>query len=447
MRTSPPHASPRAVRAAVAAALAVIVAGLVACSPQSPGEGRDAAATAPDGAPNVLLVVLDDVSVEELTTYGVGSDCPSLPTIEALAARGTVFTRAWTNPVCSPTRATILTGRYSRRTGIGQSVKPNTPALEPSEVLLPAMLPESYSSAMIGKWHLSNREGGLDAPERHGFDYFAGHLHNFTGTDTYSNWIRVESGTRAPSTDYVTSVQVSDAAAWIATARAPWLCVLSFTAGHSPWDEYPPEGLHTEPPLRTKRSYYKAALEAADAELGRLLEGVDLTRTLVIVLGDNGTPKEVVERSRDPEQAKGSVYEGGIHVPLIVAGPGVAVGRSSALVHSVDLAATIVELCGGDASTALDSVSFAPCLADPAAMGARHFLFAEFFRPNGPGPYEVERCAVRGERFKLLRLGLHDRLVDLEADPGERENLVGDERYARVLAELGAELDRLRALR
>ena len=426
--------------------LAVFALG--ACSGESASQ-KAGAGPSPSGdeRPNVLLVVLDDVGVEELSIYGVGTDCVSLPTIEGLAARGMRFDRAWTNPVCSPTRATILAGRYGRRTGIGQSVKPNTPALAPDETLLPAMLPEAYATAMIGKWHLSNRESGLDAPERHGFDYFAGHVHNFTGTDNYRSWVRVESGARAQSTRYVTTAQVDDAAAWIAEVSQPWMCVLSFTAGHSPWDEYPPEGLHSEPDSYTKRSLYKAALQAADTELGRLLDGVDLDRTIVIVLGDNGTPKEVVERSRDPERAKGSVYEGGVHVPLVVAGPGVSAGESSALVHSVDLAATLVELCGGDASTALDSVSFAPALGDPDAPGARSYLFAEFFRPNGPGPYDAERVAVRGERYKLIRIGSNERLVDLDADPAENDNLVDDGRHAQPLAELRAELDRLRALR
>lgn len=455
---------PAAPAARLAAALAVGLA-LAAAACSGGGEGAPAgeASTAPESAPesasesgpgraprddvaapNILLVILDDVGVDDIGCYGLGSDPARTPTLDALAARGLRFDRAWAHPLCSPSRAAILTGRHPRRTGIGRALRASSAhGLRDDEVLLPAMLPEAYATALIGKWHLSNRDDGLDAPNRRGFDFFSGHLYNLTGTDNYRDWLRVEQGERERQSTYVTSAQVDTALDWLAGRAEPWFCVLSYTAPHEPWSA-PPEHLVAEPPGDTTRELYKAMLEAADTELGRLLAAIDRERTLVVALADNGTPGPAVDASRDPRRAKGTVYEGGLHVPLIVAGPGVATGSSAAPVHVVDVAATLVERVGGDASTALDSVSFARLLADPAGPRPRRYLFAETFKPNGPGPWDAEHTAVREERFKLLRIDALERLIDLEADPRERSNLLLEREQRAILRELRGVLARER---
>jgi hypothetical protein len=139
--------------------------------------------------------------------------------------------------------------------------------------------------------------------------------------------------------------------------------------------------------------YYRAMIEAVDTEIGRLLTGIgpSLDQTSVIFLGDNGTPSNVVLPPLDPEHSKGRLYEGGIRVPMIVSGPRVVTpGVSAALVNATDLFATVAEIAGVDpqtvlpAGTALDSVSFAPYLGDPALPSIRQTNFSEVFLPNGP---------------------------------------------------------------
>lgn len=105
--------------------------------------------------PNVLLIIADDLGVDALDLYGLASAVADTRTIDALAEQGLLFRNVWSNPVCSPTRATILTGRYSFRTGIGDAVTTNGRGIDPEEFTLPLALEgSSYQHANIGKWHL-----------------------------------------------------------------------------------------------------------------------------------------------------------------------------------------------------------------------------------------------------------------------------------------------------
>ncbi len=164
------------------------------------------------------------------------------------------------------------------------------------------------------------------------------------------------------------------------------------------------------------------AVEALDTELGRLLTHVNFDRTTVLFLGDNGTDQSASEAPFLPEHAKGTMYEGGLNVPLIVAGSGVAPGENTALVHAVDFFATVAELAGVPGTTQ-DSISMVPYLAgDPTPR--REYVYSERFKPNGPGPYTVYDQAVRGLRYKLIRRVDGEELYDLMTDPFERNDLL-----------------------
>src|SRR5262245_32585079 len=116
-------------------------------------------APAPHGPGNVLILVADDLGIDQLACYGVGSDPAPTPTLDMMAASGVRFRNVWSQPTCSPTRATIQTGRYAFRTTIGTVISAfsNAPALPVSEVTLPEMLDlgtaGAYTHAAIGKWH------------------------------------------------------------------------------------------------------------------------------------------------------------------------------------------------------------------------------------------------------------------------------------------------------
>ncbi|MHC5212741.1 MAG: sulfatase-like hydrolase/transferase, partial [Planctomycetota bacterium] len=161
----------------------------------------------------------------------------------------------------------------------------------------------------------------------------------------------------------------------------------------------PPSHLHSvdlsaaASPAETPTPYYRAMVEALDTELGRLLDGLGpalQSRTTVVFLGDNGTPGEVSSRPFAKDHAKGTLYEGGVNVPLIVTGPRVKVPgtESIALVSVTDLFATVAEIAKVDLGQTLpgvplDSRSLVPYLADPSAPPQRKVLFTELFHPNG----------------------------------------------------------------
>lgn len=375
-----------------------------------------AAPRADDGPGNILILVADDLGLDQLAVYGIASDPAPTPNLDGLAAGGVVFSDVWSQPTCSPTRATIQTGRYGFRTGIGVVINAMAggPALPLSEVTLPEMLDlgtgGAYAHAAIGKWHLgSSQVGGDLAPNLAGYSHFAGSLEGQLGS--YSNWRRVVDGVGAPMFRYATTVCVDDALVWIHAQDRPWLCVIDFQAPHAPFHR-PPAALHTQvlpsqspssscgAPGADPRPFYKAMVEALDTEIGRLLASLpngQRERTTVFFLGDNGTDGCVAAPSF-PSAAKGTLSESGLRVPLIASGYRVtARGRCASLVNTSDLFATVAELAGVDLAAALpgltlDSQSFAPCLAD-VSRRVRRWIFADVFTPNGPGqPAPLPPC-------------------------------------------------------
>lgn len=359
--------------------------------------------------PNFLILLADDLGVDQVGAYGVGTNPPPTPHLDQLAAGGLLFRNAWSAPVCSPTRAMLQTGRFGFRTGIGIGIRyaaePAAHALEAAEVTLPELLDLGtgglYAHAAIGKWHLSTAPGGgLLAPNAAGYQHFAGTLSNFEKPYSYYEWPRVVNGTESVVQGYATSVQVDDALEWIGGVQEPWLCYLAFNAPHLP-HHAPPAQLHAvdlsqaaPDPLDDPVPYARAMVSALDTEIGRLLAGIPpdvLDRTLILFLGDNGSLPAVIEPPFDPQHGKGTVYEGGVNVPFLVKGPPVQVPGSecTALVNVADVFATVAELAGIDPAAVLpgvtlDSFSLVPYLADPAAPPVRAYNYAEFFHPNDP---------------------------------------------------------------
>ena len=397
------------------------------------------------GWPNVLLVIADDMGVDMLAAYGEGADPPITPNLDALAQDGMLFRNAWSNPNCSPTRATILTGRYAFRTGIGDVVTSSSAALSTAEVTLPELLTlagSGYDLAAFGKWHLGNESvGGKRAPNFAGFPLYDGCLKGDlapppTGC-SYFRWPRVLNGLQTTSTTYATTATVDSALAWIQGRSNPWFCYVSFNAPHYPY-HVPPAGLYYEdltglsPTSSPARPFYKAAIEALDTELGRLLAGIgSLQNTYVIFVGDNGTPPVVCLPRFLPAHAKATVYEGGVNVPLLVSGPNVASGSEClALVNLTDLFATIAELAGVDPAvwlptTKLDSVSIVPYFTDPSRPSERWYTYTERFKPVGAtGAVPLAHRAIRDWRYKLISKPTGPEFYDLLLDPFEHANLM-----------------------
>ena len=417
-------------------------------------------AACPRAQENVLVVLIDDWGTDNSALYTTGTNPPPTPRIDALAAAGVTFDNAWVQTMCSPTRAMLMTGRHAFRTGV-RYVVPAGADLAPREITIPehlrnAGLPHRHGA--FGKWHLSDLVRGRTAPNDAGFDRYAG---MFYGVGDYYRWERTVDGATNVETTWATTKNVDDALAWIQGQSGPWFCWFAPFSAHSPF-QAPPPSLHTQnlaglDPAVTPRPFYRAMVEATDTELGRLLDGLGpaLANTHVIVLGDNGTPPEVVEPGLDPFHAKGSPYEPGVGVPLIVAGPAVQNPgrRVDALVSGVDLFATVSDLLGAPAAPPFarnDGVSFAPYLRDPATPPLRDTIFSELAVPTGSGG-TCGFTTIRDARYKLIRRTctsgqLGEELFDLGNDPLETNDLLQSPlapgAFAALLR-LGAEMDAL----
>jgi len=195
--------------------------------------------------------------------------------LSELCANGAVFENAYSAPTCSPTRATIMTGRYGSRTGVGAVLsRENDASLSPDEVTLFDRLNEAnYAAAVFGKWHLTSDANNLDHPKQLGVETFFGLFSG--GLKSYDDWRAVENGRRVRVDGYSTSAIADRAIDWIAAQDDPWFAWLAFNAPHTPF-HLPPAELHSFDTLSGSESdiennpkpYYFAALEALDTELG-----------------------------------------------------------------------------------------------------------------------------------------------------------------------------------
>lgn len=398
---------------------------------------------------NVLLLIGDDLSVERIAAYEEHRDPGRTPNLDALAEGGLLFRNAWATPYCSPTRATMLTGRMPFRTGLGDVVpEMGNYALPDSEITLPELLRRgtdgTYRCAAIGKWHLA----GFFAPAQphplqSGFDLHAGSLFNLPD---YWVWSKSVNGSLSISATYATIDTTDDAIRAIELFPEPWFLWVAYNPPHAPLHA-PPDHLHSYAlsgePVDSPVRHTKAMIEAMDTEIGRLLGCIPpevRARTTVIFVGDNGTYAPAVDGPYGKDQAKGTCFEGGINVPLIVHGPEVAVpgSESAALVHTVDIYSTVAELAGFDAeqvlpsSRVIDSRSLVPYLKDPTRPSLRQVLFTEHFLPNDSlDQPNTHQRAVRNDRYKVIRIDkiagpmlLELFFFDLEADPVEQNNLL-----------------------
>lgn len=379
--------------------------------------------------PNILLIIADDLGLDPVPGYMAGPEKASMPNLEALMAQGLTFDNVWADPLCSPTRSTIITGRYGFRTGV---LNPGDLSLLPAnETTLHQYLTDigsGYASCIIGKWHLGGLQPDPAYPNTMGVPHFAGLL---SGTVTnYNNWPLTIDGTTSQSTDYITTALTDRAIDWIDQQTSPWFCWLAYNAPHTPLHR-PPLFMHDQGPLPTDPDsvaanplpYYLAMLESVDFELGRLLASLsaaELANTLVVFVGDNGTSMEVIQSPYVAGHAKGTLYEGGVRVPLVIAGPSVtrAGEREDALVNTTDLFATVVESTGHTLPIYEDSRSLVP-LFTQANMDPRSCLFANVSQGAVVGD------AIRNDRWKLIDLDNGAQLFfDLLNDPWESTNLL-----------------------
>ena len=452
---------------------------------------------AAQAAANILLIIGDDMGVETLASYGIGESPPTTAAIDEIARDGVRFTNFWSQPLCSPTRATIMTGRYGFRTGVGTPlgiVRPSLPDIPPKpewasyepppvtynievrpshgllagEYTLPMAFKENnplgYSTAAIGKWHLADAiNGWLDHPTLTGFDHFSGTM---GGTpESYFAWNKVTNGEVSGAAGYMPADKTDDAIAWIKEqGENPWFLWFAFNLPHIPL-HLPPEAYWQDDhsdldpkslPEERSGDYFAAMIEAMDTQIGRLLAAMEpqvRDNTYIIFMGDNGSTTATLSPPFQERRAKNTIYQGGINVPLIMTGPDVVRGAiSDALINSTDLFATIMELAGihpeqtvpEDVTT--DSVSFLGALSNPDAPSQRDWVYADVFSGGFEG-VEDANYALRNHRYKILRHRGSEEFYDLQEDPYEQSNLLAQELSPQERAEYLALKEQVLTLR
>jgi len=410
---------------------------------------------------NIVFILADDLGWSGLGSYG--SDLHETPRLDRLAQQGVRFTQAYAMSVCSPTRAAVLTGKHAARLHftiwregsverlqrVGESGWPLVPPatitdLPHAETTIAERLKTAgYVTFHVGKWHLGDAS---HYPETQGFDVNIGgtqwgapesYFWPFRGTNRFRENRYVPVGLGKPG-DYLTDRLTDEALRLIDLAgdRAFFLN-LWFHNPHTPIEAKPEVSARFRekitPDLRHRNPDYAAMLASLDENVGRVLDRLEARglaeRTLVVFTSDNGGYLGEFQGQRVTDNGplrsgKGSLYEGGIRVPLIARLPG-ATPRGAVCAEPVtcmDLARTFAEVAGVSFDTALDGVSLAPLLRDPRGTLGREAIY--FHYPH----YYATTTPVSAARFgswKLLEYFEDGRLelYNLRDDPGETTNL------------------------
>jgi len=420
------------------------------------------AAAAETRRPNIVFILADDLGQRDLGCYG--NRYFATPNIDRLASEGARFTDAYAAcPVCSPTRASIITGRYPVRYGVtdwipGRPSHQNGPIRTPrtktelaleEATLAERLKPAGYRSASVGKWHLG---GEGFSPLEQGFDINIGGTHSGSPPPSKTPYFGPYElpNLKGEPGEFLTERLTREACAFIKQNRAdPFFLYLSHFTVHIPLNARQAEiARHQAKAAGRYHPVYAAMVESLDESVGQVLKAIEEAglkeRTLVIFFSDNGglryegLSKQWVTDNAPFRAGKGHLYEGGIREPLLVRLPGVVKPGTviSTPVSSVDLLPTICELAGAKAGEA-DGVSLTPLLKG-GRIGERplYWHYPHYSNQGGePG------SAIRLGPWKLIRF--YDRprqeLYHLGKDPGETRNLI--EREPRVARRLAAQLD------
>ena len=375
--------------------------------------------------PNIIVIVADDLAFADLGSYG--GTFIKTPNIDTLRQRGIAFNNYYSHAICSPSRASLMSGQYPQRFGLRRNIDPESLRGLPGDVvtLTDELSDEGYGTYHIGKWHLGNNSASF-LPNSRGIDQFFGRLSSqYDEGSTFYNNPRLVRNTSLDKKfrGHTTDVFAEDVIRVLETnPSGPFYMNYWASAPHSPIN--PPQRWLDQYPDTTE-GHFAAMVSTLDENVGKVLQALndaDLSNdTIVMFVSDNGPLNS--DRGTLPNAglrgAKGRVFEGGIKVPMIVRWPGqVAVGSETDEIATVaDLFPTIMSLVGRDASgLPFDGVSVLDTLTDGQAI-AQRTLFWE----NRSG--ETLRYAARQDNWKLVSHQGNIELYDLDTDPSETTDL------------------------
>lgn len=393
--------------------------------------------------PNIVYILADDLGWKDVGFHG--SDIKT-PHLDELAEAGTRLEQFYAQPMCTPSRAALMTGRYPFRYGLQTAVIPSAGkyGLATDEWLLPQALKEAgYRTAIVGKWHLGHADRKY-WPRQRGFDYQYGpvlgeidyYTHEAHGvTDWYrDNEMVKEDG-------YATTLLGNDAVRLIEShdPKTPLFLYLTFTAPHAPYQapqEYVDQYGHIADPSRRA---YASMITAMDDEIGRVVAALDRRgmreNTLVVFQSDNGGPrsaqftgeidmsKSTIPADNGPfRDGKGTLYEGGTRVVALANWPGHI--KPGAIVdqpiHIVDMYPTLASLAGASLgrNKPLDGIDVWRTISEGHASPRQEVVY-------NIGPF---LAAVRENEWKLVwktTLPSRIELFNLAQDPSEKANIAG----------------------
>jgi arylsulfatase A-like enzyme len=422
---------------------------------------------------NIVSVVTDDQGAWALGCYG-NKECKT-PTMDRLAREGARFTNAFvTTPVCSPSRATFLTGKYATQVGITDWIAPLESdaglGLPASATTWPRVLQQNgYKTALVGKWHLGTQP--RFHPTRHGFDHFFGFLE---GGNRPMNPKLEKDGKVRSFKGSLPDILTDDALAFVEENKdRPFALLLHFRAPHLPYgpvpeqDSGPFKGLDPTVPVRRgldipqikkwTRDYY-ASIHSVDRNLGRLLARLDKLglsgKTIVLFTSDHGynighhglhtkgNGIWVAGGVRGPKRP--NMWDTSCRVPLLIRWPGIVKPGTEVgeMVSGIDTLASTLGMLGVKipAGVKHEGRDFSPFLRGEKVAKWRDALFGQYDLHNSGLAY---MRMVRTAKWKLVRhhkANFLDELYDLEKDPGEERNLYRNARFREVRDQLQARL-------
>lgn len=403
--------------------------------------------------PNVIVILVDDMGQTDLSCYG--SKFYETPHVDQLAKDGVRFANGYSAcTVCSPTRAALLTGKYPARLHltdwIAGHVRPKAKLQIPDwrkflpfeEITLAEQFKAAgYATASIGKWHLTPAlKEGDEAyyPEKHGFDLNVGGYARGQPPSYHAPY-KIPTLTEGPKGEFLTDREAAEAVKFIeANKEKPFFLYLPHYAVHTPLGGKPDVIAKYQakaaklPDLKQKNATYAALVESVDDSLGTIRAALKRLKldenTIIVFTSDNGgliMRNDMATDNSPFRVGKGSAYEGGVRVPLIIHAPGVTkagtVDQTPAM--TIDLYPTVLELAGVKPLQSLvDGISLAPLLKSGAKPDrAEIFWHYPHYHPGGATPYS----AVRSGDFRLVHFyeDGRDELYDLANDVGETKDL------------------------
>lgn len=398
--------------------------------------------------PNIVLVLFDDLGWKDFACYG--SKTNLTPNIDAIAAEGVKFTQAYAAcPVCSPSRAALLTGRHTPRSGVtdwiagrpqwptARVVTPRTKTELPLEevTIAEALKPLGYRTGSIGKWHLGGANGFL--PTDQGFDHNTGGSQR--GSSPYFGPFDMPGLEGRTKEHYLTRELGAAARSFAGQSQSPFFLYMPDYAVHLPLQA---------PGFQGTNGTYREMLRIADEEIGLLRDQLKKSgqyeNTIWMITSDNGgllyegKSKQAITDNQPLRAGKGHLYEGGIRVPLIIKAPGVSkAGTESAVrVSGIDLFPTLLDLLGQKTPRGVDGQSLKPLIGGDDRRWKQRPLFWHYphYSNQGgmPGGVMIEQDWKLIEFYADRRLELYR----LSEDPGEKRNLAQtDQRRANRMRE------------